>query len=77
MKETGTILHYVHIGERVEYSYTTAVYIEATRRGCNVIQTIETSKAENDCDKFNAVVDWLIENAPDEFILMDELIKEK
>ena len=60
-------LHHVKMYEPAEFGYLVTVFVEAKFHNCNLLKVM--SKGTDDADKINIVVDWLVNNYPDEFQL--------
>lgn len=63
-------LHYVTVGEQVEFAYLVSVIVEAKFRGCPTLVKVTVNiDAATDASRFNSIVDWLINKAPGEFCI--------
>jgi len=60
-------LHYVRAGELVEFTYIIALAIEIKDRGGNPM----TMLASFDIETLRRWVDWLLEQAPEDFYLKE------
>jgi len=74
-----TKLHYVAFGDMVNFTYITAVLVEAKLRGCNVLQELHvtyTKEGKNhsgdkvsDAGSLNSIIRWLLQHYPDKYEL--------
>jgi len=66
-------LHYVVMGDVVEFTYLVSLLVEAKLKGCNILlfkvhHSLGTSEHDfGDTGVTNKIVDWLINNHPNEY----------
>lgn len=63
-------LYYVAAGDQVDWYYLVSVVVVADIRGCRLFDFVVTDPRNGkSAESFNKVIDWLLENYPDEYEL--------